>query len=55
MTDTMTALAGRVDTLAKKVDVHEDRIQVLIESQLRVDETLTYLKKLLERWPGDRP
>lgn len=48
MTDTVTALA-------KKVDAHEDRIQVLIESQLRVDETLTYLKKLLERLPGDQP
>jgi copper homeostasis protein CutC len=55
MTDTMTALAKRVDTLAKKVDAHEDRIQVLIGSQLRVDETLTYIKKLLERLPGERP
>ena len=55
MTDTVTNLGKRVDTLAKKADAHEDRIQVLIESQLRVDETLTYLKKLLERLPGDRP
>jgi hypothetical protein len=55
MTDTVTDLAKRVDTLAKKVDAHEDRVQVLIESQLRTDETLTYIKKLLERLPGDRP
>jgi hypothetical protein len=55
MTDTITALGKRVDTLAKKVDAHEDRIQVLIESQLRVDATLTDIKKLLERLPGDRP
>jgi hypothetical protein len=48
MTDTVTALAT-------KVDAHEERIQVLIESQLRVDETLAYIKKLLERLPGDQP
>lgn len=55
MTDTVTALGKRVDTLANKVEAHEDRIQVLIESQLRVDETLAFIKKLLERPPGDRP
>ena len=48
-------MTDMVTTLAKKVDAHEDRIQVLVESQLRVDETLTYIKKLLERLPGDRP
>jgi len=48
MTDTVTELA-------KKVDAHEERIQILIESQLRVDETLAFIKKLLERSPGDRP
>jgi len=42
MTDTVTVLA-------KKIDAHEDRIQVLIDSQLRVDETLASIKKLLER------
>jgi hypothetical protein len=55
MTDTVTTLGKRVDTLAKKADSHEDRIQVLIESQLRVDETLAHIKKLLDRLPGDRP
>lgn len=44
MTDTVTALA-------KKVDAHEERIQVLIDSQLRVDETLAFIKKLVERLP----
>ncbi len=48
MTDTVSALAN-------KVEAHEDRIQVLIESQLRVDEILAFIKKLLERPPGDRP
>lgn len=45
MTDTVTALA-------KKVDAHEDRIQALIDSQLRVDETLASIKKILERPPS---
>ena len=49
MTDTVTSLGKRVDELVKKVDAHEDRIQVLIDSQLRVDETLASIKKLLER------
>ena len=48
MTDTVTELA-------KKVDAHEERIQILIESQLRVDETLAFIKKLLERSPGGQP
>jgi hypothetical protein len=62
MADTMTALGNRVDTLiqrvdtlAQKVDAHEDRIQALIDGQLRADETLAFIKKLLERFPGDRP
>jgi hypothetical protein len=55
MTDTATNLGKRVDTLAKKADAREERIQVLIESQLRVDETLAHIKKLLDRLPGDRP
>jgi tetrahydromethanopterin S-methyltransferase subunit G len=55
MTDTMTALTKRVEDLAKKIDAHEDRIQVLIDSQLRVDETLADIKKLLERRSGDQP
>ncbi|HLG96826.1 MAG TPA: hypothetical protein VKX49_10995 [Bryobacteraceae bacterium] len=46
MTDTVTALA-------KKVEAHEDRIQALIDSQLRVDETLASIKKLLDR-PRDQ-
>lgn len=62
MTDTVTALGKRVDkltervdALAAKVDSHEDRIQVLIGSQLRVDETLAFIKKLLERPPSGAP
>lgn len=55
MTDTITTLAKKVDALAEKVDAHEERIQVLIESQLRADQTLSDIKKLLERYPGDRP
>jgi len=47
-------LTDTVTVLAKKVDAHEDRIQVLIDSQLRVDETLAYIKKLLERPPDQR-
>jgi len=54
MTDTMTTLGKRVDDLTKKVDAHEGRIQILIDSQLRVDETLAWSKKLLERPPGQR-
>jgi len=38
MTDT-------VAQLARKVHAHEDRIQVLIGSQLRVDETLAYMMR----------
>lgn len=48
-------MADTVTALAKKVDAHEERIQVLIESQLRVDQTMSDIKKLLERYPGDRP
>lgn len=46
MTDTVTSLV-------KKVDAHEDRIQMLIDSQLRVDAMLAYLKNLVERRPAD--
>jgi hypothetical protein len=35
--------------LTDKVDAHEERIQLLIDSQLRVDETLHYIKKLIDR------
>jgi hypothetical protein len=51
MTDTVTTLTDTVMALAKKVDAHEGRIQVLIDSQLRVDETLAYLRKLLGPLP----
>lgn len=54
MTDTVTSLGKRVDELVKKVDAHEDRIQVLIDRQLRVAETLASIKKLLERPPDQR-
>jgi hypothetical protein len=46
MTDTVT-------NLAKKVDAHEERIQVLIESQVRADETLSFIKKLLDQRSGE--
>ena len=59
MSDSLTALnktvdrmAGRVDALAAKVDSHEDRIQVLIDSQLRMDQTQEAIRKLLERRQG---
>jgi len=45
MTDTVTALA-------RKVDSHEERIQALLDSQLRVNETLAHIKKLLDRRSG---
>jgi len=34
MTDTVTTLGRRVDELTQKVDSHEDKIQMLIDSQL---------------------
>lgn len=52
MTDTVSTLGRSVDELVKKVDAHEDRIQALIDSQLRVDETLASIKKILERPPS---
>jgi hypothetical protein len=54
MTDTVTLLGKRVDELTKKVDAHEDRLQALIDSQLRVDAMLAWIKKMLERPPGQR-
>lgn len=54
MTDTVAALGKRVDALVEKVDSHEDRMQALIDSQLLVDETLAFLKKWLERPPGEQ-
>jgi hypothetical protein len=54
MTDTVSTLGRSVDELVKKVDAHEDRIQALIDSQLRVDETLASIKKILERPPSQR-
>ena len=52
MTDTVSTLGRSVDELVKKVDAHEDRIQAVIDSQLRVDETLASIKKILERPPS---
>lgn len=55
LTERVDALTQRVDVLVAKVDSHEDRIQALIDSQLRVDETLAFIKKLLERPQGGSP
>lgn len=59
MTDTVTEmgkkvdqLAVRVDEPAKKIDSHEDRIQILVDSHLRVDATLVYFRDLIERRSG---
>jgi hypothetical protein len=53
MTDTVTTLGKRVDELTQKVDSHEDNIQMLIDSQLRVNAMLAYFKNLVERRPTD--
>ncbi len=50
----LTAQIVMTDTvaeLARKVDAHEERIQILIDSQLRVDETLQAIKRMLDRQP----
>ena len=49
MSDSINTLIKTVDKLAAKVESHEDRIQVLIDSQLRTDESI---RKLVERQPG---
>ena len=49
MSDSISTLAQTVDKLATKVESHEDRIQVLIDSQLRTDESI---RKLVERQKG---
>jgi hypothetical protein len=48
MHDNMAAMAATVKTLSEKVDSHEDNIQALIDSQLRVDRVLERIQKLLE-------
>jgi len=45
-------LTVRVDDLTKKIDSREDRIQILVDSQLRVDATLVYFRNLIERRPS---
>ena len=42
-------VAEKVHKLSDKVDANEGRTQLLIDSQLRVDETLHYFKKLIDR------
>ena len=49
MNDALTRLTEKVEKLSDKVDAHEERTQLLIDSQLRVDETLHYFKKLIDR------
>src|SRR5690349_11701383 len=49
LTEKDDKLTEKVDKLTEKVDAHEERIQLLIDSQLRVDETLQYIKKLIGR------
>ncbi len=41
MVDTVTKVGERIDKLAEKVDDHEDRIQALVDGQLRLDEAMS--------------
>ena|ERR1039457_3989478 len=45
-------LVDTVQRLAEKVDSHEDSIQALVDSQLRVDRVLERIQKLLEQRPA---
>lgn len=49
----ITAMAATVNTLSEKVASHEDSIQALIDSQLRVDRVLERIQKLLEERRSD--
>ena len=51
MYDNMASMTATVKALAERVDEHESNIQALIDSQLRVDRNLEFLRKLLERRP----
>jgi phosphopantothenate synthetase len=46
--DNMAAMAATVKALSEKVASHEDSIQALVDSQLRVDRVLERIQKLLE-------
>jgi hypothetical protein len=48
MHDNMAAMAAAVKALSEKVASHEDSIQALVDSQLRVDRVLERIQKLLE-------
>lgn len=52
LTDIVEKVARTVDTLGEKVDSHEDRLQALIDSQLRMDETLSLIRRMLDRQQG---
>ena len=54
MHDNMASMADSVKALSEKVASHEDSIQALIDSQLRVDRVLERIQKLLdERRPAE--
>ena len=48
MHDNMADMAASVKALSEKVASHEDSIQALVDSQLRVDRVLERIQKLLE-------
>jgi uncharacterized protein YoxC len=52
LTGTVDKLVRAVGTLGEKVDSHEDRFQALIDSQLRMDQTLSRIQMLLDRQQG---
>lgn len=52
LTDIVDKLVRTVDTIGEKVDSHEDRLQALIDSQLRIDQTLSKIQMLLDRQQG---
>jgi hypothetical protein len=46
-------MTDAVNALAKPIETREDRLKALIEGQSRLDEFIAFLKRLLERPPGD--
>ena len=50
MVDTVAKMGEKIDKLAEKVDAHEDRIQALVDSQLRLDEAMTESRRQFEEF-----
>ena len=51
-TENVDKLTKNVNRIAEKVESHEDRIQALIDSQLRMDQNLSKIQMLLDRQQG---